>query len=78
MRNNGPFLFLFAGLFPFVNGLAELGLTSLFTKSMGNMLLFAILGAGASYIAAPAAFKHVIPEANPGFYLPMALVSLSR
>lgn len=73
MRNNGAFLFLFAGLFPFVNGLAALGLASLFTQSMGNMLLFAILGAGASYIAVPAAYKHAVPEANPGLYLPMAL-----
>ena len=43
------------------------------TNSIGNMLLFAILGAGASYIAVPAAFKNAVPEANPGLYLPMAL-----
>ena len=38
-----------------------------------NWLLFSILGAGASYIAVPAAFKNAVPEANPGLYLPMAL-----
>ena len=73
MKNNGLFLVLFASIFPFVNGLIALGLASMATQSAGNMLLFAILGAGASYIAVPAAFKHAVPEANPGLYLPMAL-----
>ncbi|WP_026232125.1 sodium-dependent bicarbonate transport family permease [Neolewinella persica] len=73
MRKNGGFLILFAGLFPFFNGLMALGLASLFTDSSGNLLLFAILGAGASYIAVPAAYKNAVPEANPGIYLPMAL-----
>jgi hypothetical protein len=73
MRKNGAFLVLFAGLFPFFNGLMALGLASLFTASTGNLLLFAILGAGASYIAVPAAYKNAVPEANPGIYLPMAL-----
>jgi len=36
-------------------------------------LLFAILGASASYIAVPAAMKQAIPRANPSLYLPMAL-----
>jgi hypothetical protein len=73
MRKNGGFLLLFAGLFPFFNGLIALGLASMLTQSAGNMLLFAILGAGASYIAVPAAYKNAVPEANPGIYLPMAL-----
>ena len=73
LRQNGITLFLFAGLFPFVNGLIGLSLASLVTQSAGNMLLFAILAAGASYIAVPAAYKQAVPEANPGIYLPMAL-----
>lgn len=73
MKSSGLFLLLFASLFPFLNGLLALSLASLFTQSIGNMLLFAILGAGASYIAVPAAFKQAVPEANPGLYLPMAL-----
>ncbi|MEL6637712.1 MAG: sodium-dependent bicarbonate transport family permease [Bacteroidota bacterium] len=73
MRENGPFLVLFAALLPFCNGLLALGLASLLTHSIGNLLLFAILGASASYIAVPAAFKNAVPEANPGLYLPMAL-----
>lgn len=35
--------------------------------------MFVLLGAGASYIAVPVAYKHAVPEANPGIYLPMAL-----
>ncbi len=73
MRKNGIFLLLFAGIVPFFNGIIALGLASLLTQSVGNMLLFAILGAGASYIAVPAAMKNAVPEANPGLYLPMAL-----
>lgn len=73
MRNSGGSLLLFASAFPFVNGLLALGLSSMLTNSVGNMLLFAILGAGASYIAVPAALKHAVPDANPGLYLPMAL-----
>ncbi|MEM9920103.1 MAG: sodium-dependent bicarbonate transport family permease [Bacteroidota bacterium] len=73
MRKNGAFLLAFACILPFFNGLVALGLASMLTQSVGNMLLFAILGAGASYIAVPAAFKNAVPGANPGLYLPMAL-----
>jgi len=73
MKKNGWFIFLFACIIPFFNGLLALGLASFVTSSPGNLLLFSILGAGASYIAVPAAFKNAIPEANPGLYLPMAL-----
>lgn len=73
MRKNGLVLILFASIMPFVNGTLALLLSSLFTQSAGNMLLFAILGASASYIAVPAAIKNTIPDANPGIYLPMAL-----
>lgn len=73
MRKNGGFLVAFAMLFPFFNGLMALTLSALLGAPAGDMLLFAILGAGASYIAVPAAFKTAVPEANPGVYLPMAL-----
>ena len=73
MQVNGLFLFSFACVLPFFNGLVAMSLASLLTQSTGNLLLFAILGAGASYIAVPAAFKTAVPEANPGLYLPMAL-----
>ncbi len=58
---------------PFVNGLIALMLSLQITDSPGNQLLFAILGASASYIAVPAAMKQAVPRANPSLYLPMAL-----
>ena len=73
MRKKGLFPFLFSSIMPFINGLIALSISSLFTSSTGNLLLFAILGASASYIAVPAAMKHSVPKANPGLYLPMAL-----
>lgn len=65
--------FLFSAIMPFFNGLALLMLSTLLTDSVGNQLLFSILGAGASYIAVPAAMKNAVPNANPSLYLPMAL-----
>jgi len=58
---------------PFFNGLIALFISMQITSESGNQLLFAILGASASYIAVPAAMRHAVPEANPGLFLPMAL-----
>lgn len=69
----GVFPVVFAAVMPFFNGLVALFLCSLITDSVGNQLLFAILGASASYIAVPAAMKNAAPKANPSLYLPMAL-----
>lgn len=69
----GVYPFIFSALMPFVHGLIALFLSSLITHELGNLLLFAILGASASYIAVPAAMKTIAPNANPSLYLPMAL-----
>jgi hypothetical protein len=42
--------------------------------SEGGTLLLATLAASASYIAAPAAMRIAIPEANPGLSITAALV----
>ena len=73
LLKNGVFPFVFSMIIPFVNGLIALFLCSLITDSVGNQLLFALLGASASYIAVPAAMKNAAPNANPSLYLPMAL-----
>ncbi|MEM6644178.1 MAG: sodium-dependent bicarbonate transport family permease [Bacteroidota bacterium] len=73
MVNKGVYPFLFSTIMPFVNGLLALFISMQITEEPGNQLLFAILGAGASYIAVPAALKQAVPEANPSLYLPMAL-----
>ncbi len=69
----GVYPFLFATIMPFFGGFVALMLSSTFTDAAGNQLLFAILGASASYIAVPAAMKQAVPDANPSLYLPMAL-----
>ena len=73
LLNKGLYPFLFASLMPFVNGTIALLGSSFITDSPGNQLLFALLGASASYIAVPAAMKNAVPNANPSLYLPMAL-----
>lgn len=69
----GIYPFLFSSLMPFVNGLIALLISIQITDVIGNQLLFAVLGASASYIAVPAAMKQAVPEANPSLYLSMAL-----
>ncbi len=71
--SKGLYPFIFSTLMPFVNGLIALVISMQITSEIGNQLLFAILGASASYIAVPAAMKQAVPDANPGLYLPMAL-----
>ena len=73
LTKNGVFPIVFSIVMPFVNGLIALFLCMAITDSVGNQLLFAILGASASYIAVPAAMKNAAPNANPSLYLPMAL-----
>jgi hypothetical protein len=58
---------------PFVHGTLALFISMQITDMPGNQLLFALLGASASYIAVPAAMKQAVPDANPSLYLPMAL-----
>ena len=69
----GWFAFFFAIIIPIINGCTVAVVSSLFTESVGNRFLFAILAASASYIAVPAAMRLAAPKANPSLYLPMAL-----
>lgn len=46
---------------------------SLLNFGVGGTLLVAILGASASYIAVPPAMRFGVPEANPSYYLTLAL-----
>lgn len=66
-------LLLFAIAFPVVAGLAGVAAASAIDMSEGGAAVFGILCASASYIAAPAAVKLSLPQANPGFYLTASL-----
>ena len=69
----GFFPFAFAVLVPLINGSAVAFLSGALSDEIGNRFLLAILAAGASYIAVPAAMRLVVPKANPSLYIPMAL-----
>jgi hypothetical protein len=60
-------------LLPLVNALLALGIASALALNEGDALLLVVLAASASYIAVPAAMRLVLPQANPGTYLPMSL-----
>lgn len=72
-KKHGLFLFFFGIIVPLINGVVVAYLSGFITDSVGNRLLFAILGAGASYIAVPATMKLAEPRADAGIYVPMAL-----
>jgi uncharacterized protein len=72
-RKGGLFLYAFGIIIPVVNAVLAITLSHLLGISPGNAFLLAILASSASYIAVPAALRLAIPEADPGFYIPMAL-----
>jgi len=65
----GGFLIAFALLMPVLNGALGAAAGTLAGLSMGGTMVMAVLAASASYIAAPAAVRIAIPEANPTLYL---------
>jgi hypothetical protein len=69
----GWFLTAFAIVIPLVNGMIAILLSAQLGIQEGNALLLAILASSASYIAVPAALRLTVPQADPGYYIPMAL-----
>ena len=69
----GVGLEIFAIVFPMVSGtigiVAGLGVG----LSTGGAAILGVLTASASYIAAPAAVRLALPDANPGYYLTASL-----
>ncbi|MFN0066574.1 MAG: sodium-dependent bicarbonate transport family permease [Limisphaerales bacterium] len=73
LRQVGPFLLGFGVLMPLLHGLAGAAIGHATGLSTGGTMLFATLAASASYIAAPAAMRLSLPEANPTLYLSASL-----
>jgi hypothetical protein len=73
LRKAGAFLLVFSMLFPLINAVLGILLASFIGMSMGGATIFGLLCASASYIAAPAAVRIAIPEANPSLYLTASL-----
>ena len=73
LRAHGPFLIGFAMVMPLISGLLGVMVAWSVDLTLGGALLLATLYASASYIAAPAAMRIAVPEANPGLSIGAAL-----
>jgi uncharacterized protein len=73
LKKVGPFLVGFALLLPLVHGVLGVLLGQAAGLSVGGATLMGVLAASASYIAAPAAMRLSLPEANPALYLTPSL-----
>ena len=73
LRKTGLFLIGFSVIIPLINAVIGIGVAKVLGLDLGDGLLFAVLCASASYIAVPAAMRMTVPEANPSFYVSMAL-----
>lgn len=72
-RTYGPFLIGFAVLMPLFAGLLGALTGQALGLSVGGTMLLSTLYASASYIAAPAAMRIAVPEANPGLSIGASL-----
>ena len=73
LRKVGIFLLGFGVLVPLVNGALGILLGKASGLGLGGATLLGVLSASASYIAAPAAIRISLPEANPTLYLTASL-----
>lgn len=73
LKKSGVFILLFGTCIPVINGALGACVGHLSGMSLGGTALLATLAASASYIAAPAAVRIALPEANPGLYLTATL-----
>lgn len=69
LRKTGPFLVAFGLLMPLANGILGALAGTWCGLSAGGATVLATLAASASYIAAPAAVRVALPQANPALYL---------
>lgn len=73
MRGIGARLAVVATFVPLVNGTAGVLLGTLAGLSTGGAAVLGVMAASASYIAAPAAVRIALPQANPAIYLTASL-----
>ncbi len=73
LKKVGLVLVGFGIVMPIINAAAGIGIGHACGLSLGGAMLMGVLAASASYIAAPAAVRLSIPEANPSLYLTSAL-----
>lgn len=73
LKKVGVFLTAFAIIMPTFNGIVGVLVATAMGLSLGGAVMFGLLLASASFIAAPAVLRHAIPQANPSLYITSAL-----
>ncbi|PIQ99984.1 MAG: sodium-dependent bicarbonate transport family permease [Nitrospinae bacterium CG11_big_fil_rev_8_21_14_0_20_45_15] len=73
IKHVGVFLVFFGILIPLISGFLGVMVGQVTGLSIGGMTLMGVMAASASYIAAPAAMRVSLPEANPSLYLTASL-----
>jgi len=73
LQKVGPFLLGFGIVMPLLHGCLGVMLGKWAGLELGGATLMGVLAASASYIAAPAAIRMSLPDANPTYYLTASL-----
>ena len=73
IKKVGIFLTAFAIIMPTFNGVIGVLVATALGLSLGGAVMFGLLLASASFIAAPAVLRHAIPQAKPSLYITSAL-----
>lgn len=73
IKKAGAFLVGFAILVPTLNGVIGVVVATYIGLSVGGSVMFGLLLASASFIAAPSVLRTAIRKANPGLYITSAL-----
>ncbi len=73
IKKVGVFLVSFAIIMPVFNGVIGVLVATLLGLSVGGAVMFGLLMASASFIAAPAILRYAIPQAKPSLYITSAL-----
>ncbi len=73
IKKVGLFLVAFSILLPTFNGIIGVFVATSLGLSIGGSVMFGLLMASASFIAAPAVLRHAIPQAKPSLYITSAL-----
>ncbi len=74
LKSVGSFLIIFGITMPLISGTLGTIIGYYTGLSVGGTVILATLAGSASYIAAPAAMRIAVPEANPTYYLTASLV----
>jgi hypothetical protein len=73
IKKGGVFLIGFALAIPTINGTIGVLIATYLGLSIGGAVMYGLLFASASFIAAPAVLRHAIPQAKPSLYITSAL-----